>query len=267
MSRTTSRVAHVRLPLPALLSLTALMSTASLACRPSEAAPVLKSIAQQVATWKPAQIIAELKRHSTGNVADAVEEATGAPGFMKHDMRPIYKAKVIGPAATVSFRRVLKTDARAYPNAALELLDEAAPGSVLVFVFPNDLDTAALGNLMATTAKVRGLAGAVVDGAVRDIDEIEQIGLPIWARSTSPATSVGRYVSVGKNEPVTCANVLVRPGDWIVADVTGVVVIPKDKLGEVVDNLRKYDDKETKMVPIIKETKSMLKAMEKYNRY
>jgi regulator of RNase E activity RraA len=66
---------------------------------------------------------------------------------------------------------------------------------------------------------------------------------------------------------VTCANVLVRPGDWIVADVTGVVVIPKDKLGEVVDNLRKYDDKETKMVPIIKETKSMLKAMEKYNRY
>jgi regulator of RNase E activity RraA len=74
-------------------------------------------------------------------------------------------------------------------------------------------------------------------------------------------------VSVTKNVPVTCAGVLVRPGDWIVGDRTGVVVVPVDKMSEVVTLLRQYDDKETKMVSIIKEQKSMLKALAIYNRY
>jgi regulator of RNase E activity RraA len=78
---------------------------------------------------------------------------------------------------------------------------------------------------------------------------------------------VGRYVSVTKNVPVTCAGVLVRPGDWIVGDRTGVVVVPVDKMSDVLTLLRQYDEKETKMVSIIKEEKSMLKALARYNRY
>jgi 4-hydroxy-4-methyl-2-oxoglutarate aldolase len=120
---------------------------------------------------------------------------------------------------------------------------------------------------MATTAKVRGLAGMVIDGGARDVEELEQIGFPVWSRSQSPATSVGRYVPVAKNVPVVCGGVLVRPGDWIVADRTGVVVVPKESLAQVVTLLRQYDDKETRMVPLIQETKSMGKALEKFNRY
>jgi 4-hydroxy-4-methyl-2-oxoglutarate aldolase len=213
------------------------------------------------------EIIDEFKKASTGNVADAVDEATGHRGFMSHDMKPIFRAKIIGPAATAVLRPVLKNDARDYPNYALQILDEAAPGSVLVYVLEDGLETAGIGNLMSTTAKVRGLAGAVIDGGARDIDEIEEIGFPVFSRSVTPATSVGRYVSVAKQVPVTCAGVLVRPGDWIVGDWTGVVVVPADKIPQVVDLLRKYDEKESKMIPIIKETKSMLKALEKYNRY
>ena len=82
---------------------------------------------------------------------------------------------------------------------------------------------------MATTGKVRGLAGVVIDGGARDIDEIEAIGLPVFSRSVTPSTSVGRYVSVAKNVAVMCAGVMVRPGDWIVGDVTGVVVVPQEK--------------------------------------
>src|SRR5256885_2184804 len=82
-------------------------------------------------------------------------------------------------------------------------------------------------------------------------DEIEEIGLPVFSRSVTPATSVGRYVSVAKQVPVTCAGVLVRPGDYIVGDWTGVAVVPADKIAEVVDLLRKYDEKESKMIPII----------------
>jgi regulator of RNase E activity RraA len=213
------------------------------------------------------EIDAELRKASTGNVADAVDEATGQRGFMHPDMRPIFRAKIVGPAATALLRPVLKSDARAYPNYALQVLDEAPAGSVLVYVLENGLEIAGIGNLMATTAKVRGLAGAVIDGGARDVDEIEEIGLPVWSRSVTPATSVGRYVSVAKQVPVVCGGITVRPGDTIVADASGVVVVPAEKLNEVALLLRQYDDKETRMIPIIKETRSMLKALERYGRY
>jgi 4-hydroxy-4-methyl-2-oxoglutarate aldolase len=213
------------------------------------------------------EIIAEFTKASTGNVADAVDEATGQRGFMYRDMKPVFKAKIMGPATTAVLRRVLKSDQRDYPNRQLEMLDESAAGSVLVYVLEDGLETAGIGNLMATTGKVRGLAGAVIDGGARDVEELEEIGFPVFSRSVTPSTSVGRYVSVTKNVPVTCAGVLVRPGDWIVGDRTGVVVVPVDKMSEVVTLLRQYDDKETKMVSIIKEQKSMLKALAIYNRY
>jgi 4-hydroxy-4-methyl-2-oxoglutarate aldolase len=214
-----------------------------------------------------AEIMDTFSKASTGNVADAVDEATGVRGFMARDMKPVFKAKVIGPAATVLLRRALRTDKREWPNVQIQTLDEAPPGSVMVEVLEDGLDTAGVGNLMATTAKVRGLAGMVIDGGARDIEELEEIGFPVWSRSQTPATSVGRYVAVAKNIPVTCAGVLVRPGDWIVGDRTGVVVVPTEVLPRVLELLRQYDDKETKMVPLIKESKSMGKALQKFNRY
>jgi len=213
------------------------------------------------------EIMNTFTKASTGNVADAVDEATGVRGFMARDMKPVFKAKVIGPAVTVHLQRALRSDKRDWPNLQIQTLDEAPPGSVMVEVLEDGLDTAGVGNLMATTAKVRGLAGMVIDGGARDLEELEEIGFPVWSRSQTPATSVGRYVPVAKNVPVMCGGVLVRPGDWIVADRTGVVVVPKESLPQVLKLLRQYDDKETKMVPLIKETKSMGKALEKFNRY
>ena len=217
----------------------------------------------------PTEIINILKSkvNSTGNIADAVEEATGQRGFMSHDMKPIFKTKIVGPAATALLRPVLRTDKRTYRNYALEILDEAEPGSVLVYVLEDGLEIAGMGNLMATTAKVRGLAGTVIDGAVRDVEEVTEIGFPIFSRAIGPATSVGRYVSVAKQIPVKCAGVMVKPGDYIVGDLDGVVVVPQEAAEKVVEFLKLYDDKESKMIPIIKEEKSMLKALEKYNRY
>lgn len=217
----------------------------------------------------PEQIIAELRKptSSTGNIADAVEEATGARGFMYHDMKPVYKAKIVGRAATALLRPVLKHDQRKYPNYALQILDEAAPGSVLVYVLENGLEIAGMGNLMATTAKVRGLEGAVIDGAARDVEEVSRIGFPIFSRAISPATSVGRYVAVAKQVPVICAGVPVAPGDYLVGDLDGVVVVPQQAATRVVELIRQYDDKESKMIPIIEREKSMLRALEIYQRY
>lgn len=217
----------------------------------------------------PDEVMAALRDpvNSTGNVADAVDEATGARGWMSSDMKPILEGKMVGRAATALMRPVLRTDPRKYRNHLLEILDQADPGSVLVYVMQDGLEIAAMGNLMATTAKVRGLAGAVIDGAIRDVTEIREIGLPVWARRISPATSVGRMISVDKQIPVLCGGVLVRPGDYLVADADGVVVVPQEAAERVVDLLKQYADKESRMVPIIRDTKSMLKALEIYNRY
>jgi 4-hydroxy-4-methyl-2-oxoglutarate aldolase len=242
---------------------------AALCLTPVPAAPAQTSAPAAAADPLPAtaEIMATFMKASTGNVADAVDEATGVRGFMTSDMKPVFKAKVIGPAVTVLLRKGLRNDKRDWPNLQIQTLDEAPPGSVMVEVLEDGLDTAGIGNLMATTAKVRGLAGMVIDGGARDIEELEEIGFPVWSRSQVPATSVGRYVPVAKNVPVMCAGVLVHPGDWIVGDRTGVVVVPKDSLPRVLTLLRQYDEKETKMVPLIKETKSMGKALEKFNRY
>ncbi|MBK8017924.1 MAG: RraA family protein [Betaproteobacteria bacterium] len=217
----------------------------------------------------PDEVIAALADpvNSTGNVADAVDEATGARGWMNPDMKPIQQGKIVGRAATALMRPVLKNGGRKYRSHLLEILDQAEPGSVLVYVMQDGLDIAAMGNLMATTARVRGLAGAVIDGAVRDVTEIREIGFPVWSRRVSPATSVGRMISVDKQIPVQCGGITVNPGDYLVADADGVVVVPQGAAERVVELLKQYADKETKMVPIIKEHKSMLKALEIYNRY
>jgi regulator of RNase E activity RraA len=186
---------------------------------------------------------------------------------MSSDMKPVQEGKIVGRAATALMRPVLRNDTRKYPNHLLEILDQAEPGSILVYVMQDGLEVAAMGNLMATTAKVRGLAGAVIDGAVRDITEIRQIGFPVWSRRVSPATSVGRMISVDKQIPVLCGGVMVHPGDYIVADADGAVVVPQAAADKVVELLKQYADKESKMVPIIEREKSMLKALEIYNRY
>lgn len=217
----------------------------------------------------PEQIVEALRKpeNSTGNIADAVEAATGVRGWMNPDMKSLYDTKIVGRAATALMRPALTNDKHIYPPYHLQILDEAAPGSVLIYVMRDGLDIAAIGNLMATTAKIRGLEGAVIDGAVRDITAIRDMQFPVFARRVSPATSVGRMVSIGKQVPVMCGGVLVTPGDYIVGDPDGVVVVPQAAAETVLALLADYDEKETKMMPIIQREESILKAIEIYNRY
>jgi 4-hydroxy-4-methyl-2-oxoglutarate aldolase len=239
------------------------------ASSPGAIEPQAAAIAQAATAMTPEQIIEALRRpeNSTGNIADGVEEVTGGRGWMSADMKPIADGKIVGRAWTATLRPVLKNDTKTYPNLMMQVLDEAPAGSVLVYVMEGGLEIAAIGNLMATTAKVRGLEGTVIDGAVRDVSEIRRIGHQVYARRISPATSVGRMVSVAMQTPVKCAEVMVHPGDYIVGDNDGVVVVPQDAAAKVVEVLAAYNDKETKMVPIIEREKSMRKALEIYGRY
>ncbi len=212
------------------------------------------------------QLVEGFKETTVASVSDAIDQVTGQRGFMYHDMRPLFKAKVVGPAVTASIRPSIKATGPTGPNHSLMAIDEAGPGSVVVIVVEEGLDISGIGGLMATACKARELAGGVIDGAARDVDEIEQLGFPVFCRSITPATSVGRYVSVGKNIPVQCAGVSVNPGDIIVGGTDGVVVVPREKAAQVLEIAQKIDEKERKMVPMIEELKSILKAVEKFKR-
>ena len=135
-----------------------------------------------------------------------------------------------------------------------------------VIVVENGLDVAGLGGLMATTAKVRGMAGILIDGGLRDIAELRALALPSYSRSVVPSSSVGRWASVANNIPVQCAGVAVKPGDIIVAGEDGVVRVPQERAAEVLKRSQEIDERETKMVPSDSAIQGLKKVVEVFNR-
>ncbi|MBR8742096.1 RraA family protein [Nocardiopsis sp. MG754419] len=135
-------------------------------------------------------------------------------------------AKMVGPAFTV-------LTAGGDNKAIHEAIDTAEPGDVLVIDGQAATHRALLGELMARRAQARGLAGFVVDGAIRDAADLENIGYPTWARAVTPAGPYRNgpgFLQV----PVSVGRVVVNPGDVIVADDDGVTVIPRHRLEEIV---------------------------------
>src|SRR4029453_11505716 len=96
--------------------------------------------------------------------------------------------------------------------------------------------------------------------------DIRRMGLTAYARASSPRTAVGHYATVARNEPLECAGVTGRPGDIIVADEDGVVVVPRERAEEVLKKAQEIDDRERGMFPFIRQFKSLQKAIEKFNR-
>jgi 4-hydroxy-4-methyl-2-oxoglutarate aldolase len=212
-----------------------------------------------------ADIIAALMKSTVASVSDAIDDIVGQRRFMRTDMRPLFKTKIAGRAATVQLKPALRQQDG--PNFSLKVLDEAAPGSILVYVLEDGLDIAGIGELMATTAQVRGIAGAVIDGGARDVEQITRMGFPVFCRSITPASIIGRHVGVAGQVPVMCAGIWVRPGDYVMGDMDGVVVIPYEHAQKIAELALEFDAKEIKMREMIRETGSILKAMEAYGRY
>jgi regulator of RNase E activity RraA len=213
-------------------------------------------------------LIDGFRKTTVASVSDAVDQVVGVRGYLSHDVRPFVTGRVVGRARTSLVRPATKEQAS--PTLAVkhsvEMIDSAQPGEVGVIVMEGTRDVAAIGGLMGTAAKARGMAGMVLDGGVRDIAELRSLGLPVYARSASPATAVSRYASVAKDIEVECAGVKVRPGDIVVADEDGVVIVPKDKAEAVLKAAEDIDKRESAMAPIIKELKSLTQAIAKFNR-
>jgi 4-hydroxy-4-methyl-2-oxoglutarate aldolase len=213
-------------------------------------------------------LIAGFKSTYPASVSDAVEIVTGKNGTMRYDMKLMAGTNLVGRAVTALAKpaRPEQATAALALKHSVEIIDDAKPGEVGVIVMEGTLDIAAMGNLMATAAVERGMAGMVLDGAIRDMWDIRRMGLTVYARSKSPRTAVGHYATVAKNVPVECAGVTVRQGDIIVADEDGVVVVPQERAAEILKEAQSIDDRERGMYPFIREFKSLQKAIAKFNR-
>ena len=200
------------------------------------------------------------------SVSDAIEQLYGTKAYMSHDMRPLMQTKFAGPAVTVLLKKEEHHEGGPAQQGMLDAIDEAPAGSVYVIVLEDGLDYAAVGGLMSTAMKVRGLAGAVVDASIRDTPQITKLQFPIFSRGVAPSTTINHYRFVGKNIPVTCAGVQVRQSDIIVADMDGVVVVPKEKAADVLKKAQQLDDTEHSMLPFIEKYKSIREAVRKFGR-
>lgn len=155
------------------------------------------------AVRKPAPVpadplIAGFLKSTVASVSDAVDQVIGERGYMNHDMRPRVPGKFVGRAATALLKPAPKEKAVPALSAkhSVEMIDNAQPGEVGVIVIENGLDVAAMGGLMGTDAKARGLVGMVLDASVRDLAELRALNLPVFARGVVPSTTVSRFASV-----------------------------------------------------------------------
>ena len=185
-------------------------------------------------------ILERFRSAASSNLADAM----GRFGFMDPGIVSRTGRRLSGTAVTVQCR----------PGDNLmvhKALDVAAPGEIVVVTTCGNTTNAIFGELMAHAAVARRLGGIVVDGAIRDVPGIGALGLPAFSRAVC-AGSCDKDGPGEVNVPVSCGGVVVMPGDVVVGDEDGVVIVPRGAVRQVLENLETLVERERKRVAEIK---------------
>lgn len=183
--------------------------------------------------------------------AATVYEAMGKKGAMDHAIKPVYPgAKVCGTAVTVL----------CYPADNLMLhkaITIAEPGDVLVANVGGYLEAGGWGEIASVAAIERGIMGLITDGAVRDVSALKRLGFPVFAKGVSIKGTTKEQLGL-INHPIECGGVWVRPGDIVLGDEDGVVVIPQEKASWVLEKSKEREANEARIMAKLREGKLTL---------
>jgi regulator of RNase E activity RraA len=184
-------------------------------------------------------------------------------GVMHSGIKPAFRAKAVGQALTVQLSPGDLVD----PLKALEMGQE---GDIIVVDAGGDTETSVCGGLMGGLAKNRGIRGMIVEGAGRDIDELRDIGWPIWTRAiTARGTHTmfsGRKEELSINVPITCGGIIVNPGDFVVADEIGVTVVALARAEETLKAAREQAEREQKTREWVAKGKTVEDLLKEFGR-
>lgn len=214
---------------------------------------------------KENEMVERLRNLAVATLSDGCDQIAGKRGFMDFDIKGRVNArKIVGRAATVL---EVPSNEQHKPELAFDVIDEAAPGSVICIASGADANTAVWGELMTAGAVARGHEAAILDGGTRDAELISQdTDFPVYARSIVPSSSIGRLMTIARDIPVEVGGIMVNPGDYIVGDEDGVVAIPAEHVEAIVAFAEEAEAVEAEMAKFIAEVGSMRAAIDKFGR-
>lgn len=203
-------------------------------------------------------IISGFLELSTPNISDALDSLRIRGGC--EGIKPIvYGGKFAGQAYTIKYR-----PAGLVPGTVGDYIDDVAPGDVIVLDNEARTYCTVWGDLLTVTAKRRGIAATVIDGVCRDVSRIRELQYPLFSRGHYMVTGKDRVEVAGTNVPVSVSGIYVKPGDLLVGDDSGVLVIPVEKAEEILIAARKVSDNETGIEKEIEKGASLREARIKY---
>ena len=173
---------------------------------------------------------------------------------------PLYETGRIA-GRVVTFKLKTKGNETTTRHLGTSAVEAADPGDIIVCDHRGRTDVAGWGGILSTAAKTKGVAGVIIDGASRDVDEAKGLGLPLFARAAVPLTARGRIVEESTNEPIEIGGVSLSPGDYVIADNSGVVIVPQDRVTEVVPEAENIVAREQAMARDVMAGTSVVEVM------
>ncbi|MEV7085094.1 RraA family protein [Streptomyces sp. NPDC093085] len=183
---------------------------------------------------------------STASVSDALD-SLGLPGPLQGIGALRQGRRIAGPVFTVTYEPVDGTG-----GTVGDFLDDVPAGAVILIDNAGRTDCTVWGGIMSRTAHERGIAGTVINGTCRDIAVAAEVGYPVWSVSRFMRTGKDRVRVAGVRTPVTIDGVLIHPGDMLVADDDGAVVVPAARWDDVADLARRIDRVEEAIVAAVR---------------
>ena len=196
------------------------------------------------------EFVSRLRKLDTCAVSDALDKL-GLKGEVTGIHRFTTDQRIAGRVLTVKLDRAEgRTSTRHLCTAAIEA---ANPGDIIVVEQSTGLDAASWGGNLAIGAQMRGVAGVIVEGPVRDIDDCRRIDFPVFARTHTARTARGRILEVSTGEPIAVGDVTVSPGDYAVADGSAVVFIAQHEIARVLETAEAIVAREEAMAQALRD--------------